>query len=150
MSDKWSLGVLIGLPITGIFVIICLALIVGGILLWYDDGDSILFWIGIGCLVVVLGVFTFTFWPFKAEYHKWTATEGTVTNMNKRLIPAGEHGMQERIVVVINGRQYGCDDTRCALIEKGDQVGLRCKKEFEWGSTNGYACKFVYNKTQGQ
>lgn len=79
------------------------------------------------------------------DYHAWNVKEGDVQRVNKRLVSAGEKGMEERFVVVIDGQPYGVDDTRAALLRPGDFVSLRCKKEFQWGvprEAHNWACRW--------
>jgi hypothetical protein len=44
--------------------------------------------------------------------------------------------------VLDDGGTYGCTDTRCALVEPGDYLKLACKKAWEYGSTDGWDCRF--------
>jgi hypothetical protein len=84
-----------------------------------------------------------------ADYHAWNVKDGEVDRVAKRLI-ATDKGMAERYVVTINGEPYGIDDTRAALVQQGDSVSLRCKKDFQWGvprEAHGWACR--WNKVPG-
>lgn len=104
-------------------------------------------WIATG---VGLGLLVIGFWwwgmafTLSSDYHAWNAKEGTVDRVAKRLI-ATENGMSERYVVTMSGQPYAIDDTRATLIEKGDRISLRCKKEYQWGvprEAHGWACRW--------
>jgi hypothetical protein len=79
------------------------------------------------------------------DYHAWTVKEGTAEKVAKRLI-ATDNGMSERYVVTMgDGQPYGIDDTRATLIEEGDRLSLRCKKDYQWGvprEAHGWACRW--------
>lgn len=78
------------------------------------------------------------------DYHAWNVKEGNVDRVAKRLI-ATDNGMSERYVVTMDGQSYGIDDTRAALVQQGDTVSLRCKKDYQWGvprEAHGWACRW--------
>jgi hypothetical protein len=78
------------------------------------------------------------------DYHSWNVKEGTAEKVAKRLI-ATDNGMSERYVVTMDGQPYGIDDTRATLIEEGDRLSLRCKKDYQWGvprEAHGWACRW--------
>lgn len=151
MTTHWSLGVLVGLPIAGVLVLICLAIIALG--LWMaitdDIGDGVTFSLfGVIFLLAVLVTTGGALWPWDARFHQWRPVIGTVEQTNSRLISDGKT-VSQRIVVSIDGKPYGCDDTRCTLLQKGDQVALTCKPEYQWAGVSGEACEFVGSSRTG-
>jgi nitrogen fixation-related uncharacterized protein len=147
----WSLGTLIGLPIAGFLAVICLAVAVAAFL-WRRSMDlsdydrtfatgSIVG--GIVSLVLVVIATGWFMWPWKAEYHQWRDTSGTVVAVDSRLLSDG-HGTTQRFVVTLDGdRQRACDDTRCAQVKPGDDLTLKCKRAWQWAATPGWDCNFV-------
>lgn len=143
MNTSWSLGVLIGLPILGLVALGILAWIV----FWFWEGDGTGPAVGgIVTLLIVAGVALspLGYYPYKAEYHQWRPQSGVVAEINKRLVASGD-GMSEKIVIVYKGSstEYGCEDTRCALVKVGDSVDLKCKRSWQYASVSGYNCRFV-------
>jgi hypothetical protein len=147
---SWSLGTLIGLPIWALFLIACIGL--GGMLLWdaartqYESP-----WLGVGIIVaglIVTGLGVgLGFYPYKAEYHQWQTQTGTVEQIDKRILGGSDGSINERFVVDLgDGKQYGCDDTRCAGVREGDRLTLSCKREWQYAGVDGYGCKFVENR----
>jgi hypothetical protein len=104
-------------------------------------------WFGIGVAVIVLaaGLWTWgAFPPFDMEYHQWRPVSGQVEHIDSRLIASGDKGgSTQDFVVVIDGREYRCDDSRCATVHPGDTLTLRCQRVWEYASTPGYVCRFV-------
>lgn len=104
----------------------------------------------IGATVVAL-ITLIAWWASMAftlsgDYHAWNVKQGTVERVAKRLVQNGDKGMSERYVVILDGRPYGVDDTRAALLEAGDPVRLKCKKDYEWGierEAHGWACRWA-------
>lgn len=137
LETHWTLGVLVGIPV---LATLALALIVVGIVCVRIDAIEMTVLAGI-FLVIMVGIGIPSFYPFKAEYHQWRTVEGTVQEIGKRLISA-DKSMSERYVLKINGKPYGVDDTRASLVKVGDHVRLSCKREWEYASTSGYACRW--------
>lgn len=154
MSDyRWSLGTLIWLPICALLVAACVVAI------WWarrwvnrekaKTGPSCDRYVGEArfalaaawVIVALLIGFTATgMWPYKAEYHQWRDTSGTVQTVDSRLLS----GAVERYVVTFDdGRQRSCDDTRCTQVEVGDYLTLACKRAWQWAGTHGYDCNYV-------
>lgn len=89
--------------------------------------------------IVTLGITIAASYPLKYDYHHWVDKSGIVQRVETR-------GFTGLYVVVIDGVAYRIDDTRASLLEKGDKVHIKCKKEYEWGtpqSSNGWGCKWV-------
>lgn len=153
LANTPSLGILIGLPAA-----VLVSLIAIGFLLWAlsqrstadtfyrSDYNFVAFCSG-AVLIATLLISFFCFFPFSWQYHSWKPVTGKVEQVSSRLISAGsDKGTNQRFVFVINGTAYGVDDTRAALIETGDTVSIKCKREYEWGSSNnGWGCKWNSN-----
>lgn len=148
-SEHWSIGVLVGGPIAAL-VFIALTLLAA----WafrrrhHDDYNatdlSVLAWCSAGAAVVVVVASVLFFYPFKAEYHQWREVSGTVATTNSRFL-SGDNGTDQKFVVTFDGsgQQFGCSDTRCAGVQKGDDLTLTCKRSWQWFGTPGYDCNFV-------
>lgn len=141
----WKLSFLIGAPI------IALTIIAAAVILLvfrhrlderFDRNMLTGFTLGIAAFIVV-PLFSGTVFPLKAEYLQWRPVEGTVQQINTRLIN-GSGGMSERYVVNIEGYDvpYSIDDTRAATLREGDDVSLMCTREWQWASNPGYACRW--------
>jgi len=144
-----TLGILIGIPAAA------LLFLAGLVLFFYawtrqGEGDSydadfstIMKWGAFAWCIIVLVVSAFAFWPYEWQYHSYAEKGGEVSDVSKRLVSAGENSMQEKIVMTIDGEQYGVLDTRAALVKPGDHVSIACKRVYEWGSSNhGWDCKW--------
>jgi hypothetical protein len=158
MTGSWSLGVLIGGPIAALLLLVCLVL--GGLALrWWarnrEHADaSIALGVSIVCavgLVAVVGVSAWAFYPYEAEYHRWEPKSGVVEDVGRRLLPAGE-GMQEKIVVRFegDGQEYGIEDTRAALLERGDELTITCKRVWQYAGEDGFDCRWVEASSQAR
>jgi hypothetical protein len=148
-----TLDAIIGFIALGICLLLCLGGLGIGVLNLSDGRGYGWGWIA-GSIVSAIVVLVAWWWgmafTLSGDYHAWNVKEGTVERVAKRLVSAGDKGMAERYVVTINGRPYGIDDTRAALVEPGDKVSLRCKKDYEWGvprEAHGWACR--WNKVPG-
>lgn len=150
-DTSWSLGTLLGLPAFAIIIVLLLAGGVWTLLVCVHRADSydvgLFRMLGIGSLVaavLVAVIAAWGFYPYHAEYHQWTVTSGTVTEVNSRLIGKDGGGSTQRFVVNIKGvGDRGCDDTRCATVKVGDVLTLTCKREWQFAGTDGYGCNFV-------
>lgn len=152
---QWTLGVLIGVPLLALFVLICLVIIVVGLQSlttrgYYRERFPGLRTAGITFVVMVVVLITalVAYWPLKAEYHQYRSVSGVVAKISSRLIAVGDSdhaGTDQKFVVVLTSgpQQYGVNDTRAALVKPGDEIHLRCKRSYEYGSDNaGYDCKW--------
>ena len=154
-ETHWSLGVIIGLPV----LIICVALLLGfGIWLvktdWdeFDRGLGLFFgWLLIGISILVLIIGILGYYPYSAKYHKWQHVGGEVTSTNSRFL-ARSGGADQKFVVTFKGSptQYGCNDTRCATVEVGDNLTITCKAVFQWFGTDGWDCNFISLKRSAE
>lgn len=146
LSSSWSLGVLVGLPILGL---IALALLAFGIFCFVADEPGL----GLGSIAVLLVLIGLAlsplgYYPYKAEYHQWRSRTGVVAEVSKRLVSDGDKGMNEKIVVRYRDGEgeFGCEDTRCALVKTGDTLDLKCKRAWQYASVSGYDCRFISRK----
>lgn len=142
-------GTIAGLVTIGLVLLLCLGGAALGALAIYDREPAAgAGWI-IGSLAVALLCLGGWWWGMafttSSDYHAWNVKEGTVEKVSKRLVSNGDKGMSERFVVVMDGQPYGIDDTRASLVKVGDQVSLRCKKDYQWGvprEAHGWACRW--------
>lgn len=152
MDTHWSLGVLIGLPLTILILLVCAGIVVTGIRVqmsadaYSGDGGLIAAFFAGFVFLVVLGfaLSPLGFYPYSAQYHQWQHHGGTVTSVSDRLLKDGD-GMSQKFVVTFSGssQQYGCNDTRCASVKVGDTLDLSCKRTWQYAGTDGYDCNFV-------
>lgn len=150
-----SIGWLIGTIISAILI---LASAIVGLLSWmtpretvgrnnYSEPDNDLLWatriISTVVLLATVGVYFGTTWPtFDMQYHTYKPVSGTVTAIGTRLLGSDKSTNQE-FVVTINGQDYRCDDTRCALTKVGDTLSLRCIRDWQYAGTSGWDCNYV-------
>lgn len=155
MADRWSLGVLVGLPVAGVVTLILLGLAALLLYVWRSTepggwSDRGLFAGGFfTCLALALGVVIATgllMWPWHAEYHRWTTVTGEVRTVSSRFLASDTQGggSTQRFVVDLAGvGQRSCDDTRCSLVKPGDRLTLSCKREWQYTGTPGWSCAYV-------
>lgn len=141
----WKLSFLIGVPVivlTIIAAIVILLVFRRRLDERFERNMLTGFTLGIAASIVI-PVFIGTAFPLKAEYLQWRPVDGTVQEIDKRLI-GGDGGMSERYVVSIEGYDvpYSIDDTRAATLREGDDVSLMCTREWQWASNPGYACRW--------
>ena len=146
-TGPWTLGTLIGFPL-GVLLTIALFAIAALLATAARDPDAYdtgSLWFGafaVALVGLVAAAFTvYGMWPFNSEYHQWRTVTGTVERVDSRLINTGD-GMAERYVVTIAGTPFAIDDTRAALVERGDDLTLACKREWVYQSVSGWACNW--------
>lgn len=142
-----SVGLLLGLPLTVVALVVCLAIAKFFRMKdKYDKDIETATRVIAGILVpVILVIALLSYWPLKTEYHFWKTTKGEVTDVNSRLV--GPDGGETKYVVTLEGiGERGCNDTRCASVKVGDTLTLKCKRVYQWGATPGYDCNFVRNE----
>jgi len=79
--------------------------------------------------------------PYDLDYHRYVVVQGKVEQVASRQISDGK-AMSQRYVVILNGRPYGVDDTRAALLKAGDDVTLSCIKDYQWAAESGWVCNW--------
>jgi membrane protein implicated in regulation of membrane protease activity len=147
----WSLGILIGIPVLLLIVIPLIVLIVISFTKEFHESYGWSSWglVRVWASVVLVLVLLFAaaaYYPWKAEYHKWETTSGTITQVDSRLL-GGDNNVTERFVVRFdNGALRACDDTRCALLEEGDHLTLKCKRHWQFAGEDGYDCNYVRSR----
>ncbi len=110
-------------------------------------GENELDGIGMGTVIigtiVSLVVYCILMWPFKTEYHIWQETNGSITQIERRMISVGNGGMQEVFPLKLTGHKdvYRVDDSRAATFKIGDEVKLLCKREYDFAGYDGWTCK---------
>jgi hypothetical protein len=136
---RWSLGILIGLPLSILIVVILIGI---GIAMFFADelGGSFLCMF---CAVLVIAATACLMWPYAGEYHQWRETRGTVEVIDSRLVGANKSTTERFVVTFTDGRQRSCDDTRCSAVREGDELTLMCKRAWQWAGEHGYDCNFV-------
>lgn len=143
-SGPWSLGTLIWLPVCGLLVLV--GLVIAGLALIPTPNRSWGVFSGamVGVFLLVLGTAlpVIGMYPYSAEYHQWREVSGPIEKIDRRLVSDGDKGMSEKIVVRIDGQQFGCTDTRCAGASLNDTLTLACKRVWVYASTDGYDCNF--------
>jgi hypothetical protein len=155
IEGTWSFGFIIGLIVVAVLLAICgIVALVG--LAWrthadsYDKGAALATAIGgFVAAVLVAGVTACATFPWESAYHRYEPKVGEVQAIDKRLVPSGE-GMEEKMVVRFANvpGQWGCEDTRCALVKPGDNLALRCIKRWDYSATDGYDCRFVAHEAK--
>lgn len=149
MEGHWGLDILIGLPIFGVVVLVCVVGIVMGLISRRrDPGYSVGGVVAIMCGIVIVLLLALilspaVYYPYKKEYHYWQPVQGQVQVISKRLVGTGS-GMEEKFVVVLKGskQQYAIEDTRASLVKEGDSIKLSCIKRWQYASVHGYDCRW--------
>lgn len=151
----WSLGFIVGMVVTAIIVLTSVFAIIHfrrkarEARDRWDRGDFVFYSrIAIGVLVVTVGVAAVATFPWTKPYHYWETQSGVVRQIEARLLADGD-GMSEKYAVRFEGdnQEFGCKDTRCALVSPGDMLTLRCIKVWVYSGTDGYDCSFVSNES---
>lgn len=143
-DGAWSLGVLVGVPVCILIVIV--GLVCAGFL--FSDGEPGMGVVAIVCVVafIIAALSPLGYYPLDAEYHQWRKVSGVVEDSGSRLLPSSDgKATEQKIVVRFAGSDldFGCQDTRCALIKKGDTLDLKCKRAWQYQSVSGYDCRFI-------
>lgn len=152
-ADTLTGGIIVGTIFAAIIAFGCFVVMVLGFFYTRsDERDAKGGWWAVGiagiCLVATVGVYVWSSWPLAYEYHHWVDKEGKVAEINKRLVPAGDAGMQEKIVVRFQEGAgiYGITETRATLLKEGMNLHMRCKKAYDFGvnrGAHGWDCKYV-------
>lgn len=149
----WTLGVLIGIPVTLIILGVC------GFLMWTSkriineerghtrfnvNPDRLstaraVWWGSLATIVATVLLFVGLMWPLDPTYHRWNAVEGTVQQNERRLMAQTDYFV---ITFVGNPQPYRCDDSRCALANVGQELRLLCKPEFDYAAVDGWGCRY--------
>lgn len=138
----WEIAIWIGgLGLAAVFLGI-IAFIIG----MMSDSDSNLPVAGFmtaicgGIAALICGIITFP--PFSMQYHEYKPVSGIVQSVTSRFLSDGSNSTSQRFAVVIGGKIYGCDDTRCSTLRRGSTVTLLCEEEFQLNATPGEVCNW--------
>ena len=150
MEGKWSLGVLIGLPIVCLILFVILAVFVAAVVTAikstssYDREGPVMFAVATAAVGLLLtAIFAFGYYPYGDEYHKYVPTEGVVASVTDSFVSLGESTEQRYVVRFEGDRQgYSCNDARCATVEPGEYLIINCIKSWDYQGTDGFNCKW--------
>jgi hypothetical protein len=149
MEGHWTLGVLIGLPLTILGVI---ALVLFARWMMRED-EPLAGWLAYVAAVVVV-IFALSpagFYPYSRDFHRWEPKTGVVRDTATRVFTedsGDSKTINQRIVVRFTDRNrfggdlFGCDDTRCAIIKPGERITLMCRHEWQWAADPGWVCRW--------
>jgi hypothetical protein len=143
LADTLTFGAYIGYFFFAVAAVCTLLAVLAGFLL--DEGRLAAVGTFAGAGLVVFVITLVSMWPLEYPYHHWVDVRGQVTDINRRIVSTGDNSISQRYVVLVRGQQYGVDDTRAALLKRGDPVSLRCKKEHQFmqpHDADGWACRW--------
>lgn len=145
-SGNWHIGYLIGVPILALTTLLLLggavALLVNHIRSndSWDDSHILAGAFAVFGLLAAVGL-AFTLWPLDSTFHKYYRVTGDVEQISSRMIAANK-AMQQRFVVVLDGKPFAIDDTRASLLKVGDEVALQCSREYQYAGESGWSCEW--------
>jgi hypothetical protein len=151
LQAQWNIGWLIGMYIL-IFLqligVVVFAGAIGGYLIGdknNPDRGSITVPAAFisGTWIIIVGIIgTVVAFPFSGAYHRYVPISGTISQTVQSRFLSDGSGSTQNYLVVINNRQYRCDDTRCAGLVKGTKLTLMCEKSFQFNATSGWVCNW--------
>ena len=143
-----SIGYLVGAILMGLLVLAGLVATVITFMIGRNEDEPMIKWGGSGAWLAGTAV-AFGFWAWAAhpsfdmDYHTYNNVTGIVEKVDGRMVTEGE-GMSEKIVVLLDdGQEYGCLDTRCTLIELGHVVEMSCIKGYSYYGADYFDCDFI-------
>lgn len=145
---QWGLGLIVGVPTLAVILGMVLAFAIVAFWASTHDPDPVFRYVGFGALaaaLVVAGSGVLCWYPFSPvrEFHAYSEVVGTVAGTSQRLLSDGNGGVNQRVVVHLQGGDlYGCDDSRCTALHVGDTAHLLCKRQYQFRGTSGWACKW--------
>jgi len=151
-NTTWTLEVLVLLPLVLLFIAL---LVIGGFFWWranrefdtFEKVPAYALWVIAAIALVFVAV---GYYPYKAEYHQFVTKVGEVRSIKSRLLGSSDSFQQKFVVEYTDGRQFGCEDTRCALVKPGDKLTLACKRIWQYAGTDGYDCNFISSSRKGE
>ena len=155
-DTSWSLGTLIGVPVAIAIFIICVALASFLFAKWRDDStyDAGIFGVGYfffgGCAIATVVMTAVLMYPYHYEYHQYRTNVGEVAEIKSRLLGSSDSFQQKFVARFTDGRELGCEDTRCALVKPGDTLVLSCKRQWQYAGKDGYDCKYIDTRIKGE
>lgn len=145
-----SVAYVIGMSLAAVALAVCALVVWLGVRMRRNDGDWELAWLptGGGVLVglVVIGLtLGFSWPPFDLEYHRYKPVDGTIEQIQARMLADGNGGTSQMFAVRLRGNptMYRCDDSRCSLLDGGDRLWLRCIREWQYAAEDGWKCNYV-------
>lgn len=147
---QWTTGTLAGFVATGVVALLVLAALILAVSALVQREGLLAAIFGGGALLLVVGV-AWAWFPYDKRYHALETVHGTVSEVASRQI-AKDEGFEQKFVVrfLESPQEYGCEDTRCALVKPGDQVTLKCQLKWDRTGTDGFDCKWGKNEGTGQ
>lgn len=146
-SSSISTAYIIGMSIGGVLTFLCLVFTAIMIYKWIRRGDDdYLFFVIFGLIsfLLTIGITVAITWPpFDMKYHTYVSKGGTITAIAGRQLSDGKASSVNYAVQFGSNETYRCDDTRCALLVKGDKLYLNCIRDWEFNGVDGWVCKFV-------
>lgn len=156
LHAQWNLGDMIWFWLAAVVILVTFIVFIPALIVFIKaemDSDSDRSWtagsFAVGSVlvgVIVVAISLFVFWPpFQTQYYKYVPVSGIVQNTpSSRFIASDTQGggSSQRYLVTINGQQYGCDDTRCSGLAKGQAVTLMCERLWESNGTPGFVCNW--------
>lgn len=145
-NGTWSGSVTMGLPV---LVVVAIALTLSIIFfrkLGQRNSDIIpemtaLSVIVFVCLIALVTISGFAFYPFKGDYHRYQPISGKIQTIDDRFMVASQY----MVYTFDTGLTVRCDDSRCVTTKPGDTVRLLCTKEHQYGSPleiDGWGCRW--------
>lgn len=95
-------------------------------------------WVVGVALVATVVIMAVTLFPYSADYHRLRPTAGVVQAVDTRFMAASSYV----VVTYQGGLTVRCDDSRCATVKAGQTLNLFCTKEFTYGATSGWGCRW--------
>lgn len=141
-APQWDTGWMIWLVILIVAAGICwLTAICAGIArAWAVAGGAVV------CALVVGAIGTFLAFPFSGQYHRFVPQQGRVAKTGFRFLASDTQGggsTQKYVITFADGRSFGCMDTRCANVTKGDYLILMCERSFQFNApVEGWDCNW--------
>lgn len=148
-ESRWSLDFLTALPVVFI-VFVVLVVLTALAFKWRRNGDRYDRPLATACAyggIVITVIFVICaaggFFPYEKQYHAYTQKVGVVESVSKRLLGSSDSFQEKFVVRYEDGRVFGCEDTRCALVKPGNTLVLACIRVWEYQGSDGYDCAFV-------
>lgn len=91
---------------------------------------------------VVIASSAAAYFPWTAQYHVYKPVSGKIQAIGSRIISDGGKSVNQRFGVQIGNQLYGCDDTRCAELQAGEDVTLMCIRQWQWNANSGWVCNW--------
>lgn len=170
MTEKWTGGFVASVWWLGLLTLAALAVVAftawcaavePEVPSYYEDSDNRDAWIKgqkrknrktaliavgvtLGVWAILAGITACALYPFEAAYHRWAPVSGTVAEAGAYLVGADDKFHQVAVITLEGvAGELRCEDSRCALLEPGDRVTLRCVKDWSYAATDGRQCSWI-------